>query len=111
MDCITIRVLSTESLHEEAQLLGESTGKSVNFMNMLARFNSAGGEVDVASLANTITQEDDTNNDNFYDNSSSFAINNILPRFLVVPIVAEAPIVSFSNDIIPLLSRLTILMK
>ena len=80
MDCIIIRVLSTESLHEEAQLLGESTGKSVNFMNMLARFNSAGGGVDVASLANNITQEDSINNDNFYDNSSSFAINNILPR-------------------------------
>ena len=96
MDHPVMRVQPTESCYDDAQLLGEPTGKSVDFSVMSTRFTFATEVIDVASFVNSITQEDDGN---FENNSFGIASTIILPQLLATPIVAMISTVSFSDDV------------
>ena len=86
---------STKLIHDGRQLLGDPTGKSVDFWDISTTFTSDEGIIDSASFANNIAQGNDSN---FADNSSSFATTNILPRALADPVDLAASFVSFLDD-------------
>jgi len=91
-----MRVQSTDSLHDDKQLLGDPTGKSVDFSESPPRFTSVREENDAASFVNEITQGDVGT---FSDTSTGFETAAILPRLFGDPIVAATSSVSFSDDI------------
>ena len=90
-------VQSTVLIHDDKQLLGKPTGKSVDVSDVPTRFSSAGNLIDTASFANDIAQGYDGN---FADNSLVLAITSILPRPLTDPISVAATYVSFSDDMV-----------
>ena len=91
-----MRVQSTDRIHDDKQLLGDPTGKSVDFSESPPRFTSVREGNDAASFVNDIAQGDVGT---FNEPSTGFATATILPRLFGDPIVAATSSVSFSDDI------------
>ena len=91
-----MRVQSTDSLHNDKQILGDPTGKLLDVSESSPRFTSVREGIDAASFVNNIAQGDVGN---FKDTSADFTTVTILPHPLADPIVAAASSVSFSDDI------------
>ena len=91
-----MRVQSTDRIHDDEQLLGNPTGKSVDFSESPLRFASVREGNDTASFVNDNAQGDvGTLN----KTSTGFATATVLPRLFGDPIVAASSSVSFSDDI------------
>ena len=90
-------VQSTELIHDDKQLLGEPTGRSVDFPDLPACFTSTEKVIDAASFANDISQVYDGN---FADISTVLATMSILPRPVMNFISVVASSVSFSDDVV-----------
>ena len=76
-----MRVQSTDSLHDDKQLLGDPTGKSVDFTESPPRYTSIRKGNDTASFVNEITQGDVGT---FSDTSTGFETAAILSRLSVI---------------------------
>ena len=94
-----MRVLSTNIIHTDSQLLVESTDKSVDYLDVIDRFTSTGGVDDDASFSNRLAQGGDLEDTGKYVSSLFNTSDNSESASQVDPGADLESTVSFADDI------------